>query len=785
MKNKILVLGLITCLIFLSTFCVNISSFTCKERRSYALEGKGTELDPLLLRNMADVTELRNSRNFEQGREQYNYAGKWIRLMFNMNGGLGISYNGNFDGNGYTFYNVTSAVFVNVSGTIKNVKVDGVDIQSSGTGVIAGTSNGAAFINCHVKNGVMVGGTSSVGGIWGSGSGQAYDCSVVDLHISGRNIVGGIAGSGGSSVFENCFFKGVITAVSGQAPVTRTRDSQGNITGYMWRTGPMNDNPNPSFCIGGLAGTGGGSAVFQDCRVDATINTASYIESTIGGLAGTTGRTTVNCIVKADINAEYYVKDFYEQYCYPFEDTNGDGFILVEDTIIGGVLHLKDVSPNMNSCDLNIGGFFGTTVDGSTGASYFSIKNSVLLNTVLNGSTDHEDANLKVSYIANRHRQHDGGGRPAETFPDIDNVILLNEATLSESSTIPEVPLYYHNPRFITYAIPITDNNQNLHDCFTMCDASQFESNTMEIFSDTLGFDFENTWLPPADDEIDPLPTPLIGAYGRRLFLKAKEIGIAKIAETEVIDGQVTLKYTSQSISRVNTAIDSALPLLGFINTPFEKFVVAAENVRNAISVMVLLTDSSREALDIIGDFEILKEEYVLSGYQEMAGIVVVAKEVLARGYTVREYDNILYELRTGWASVYTYNTDALHSLVYWYFEHEHMFTKDSFASFVPFLDSAVHFMDTTYLVTIERVEYEYNIIKRAADMYLEVISTVYTPDKDLPFAYIRWGAIGLFTFSSLFIIIKKFSLEMFKRKKIARIKYTSNHSKETDQPIK
>ncbi len=256
------------------------------------------------------------------------------------------AFSGVFDGNGHTLSNYTYTtdgnqmavgIFGAVTGTVKNLNVENIEISGETSTMAAGGVIGylmageASGIN--VKN-VKASGTNCTGGIIGGSMAAVSNCTAEDSEVvvlgdndftdgivqcdvaeCGGLIVGGsFAGS-----LDNCTAKGTVTA-EGNEPV-----GLGGIAGCIQcspsitgNTADVVINANNGHAVGGLCGYAGmgddGDGVVDapcritDCDITAEINTNGATH--VGGLVGTglyfygmEDRFTVeNCKVSGSIN---------------------------------------------------------------------------------------------------------------------------------------------------------------------------------------------------------------------------------------------------------------------------------------------------------------------------------------------------------------------------------------------------------------------------------------------------------------------------------------------------
>ena len=139
------------------------------------------------------------------------------------------TFTGTLDGQLHTIYNLSAPLFSTLTGTVKNVILDDVNINGTGNiGAIASTANGAARIyNCGILAG-SVGGTAYTGGLVGllDGTARVINCYSYATITSGSD-VGGIVGynngttnaSSINTMVMNCMFYGDITGGTTVSPV--------------------------------------------------------------------------------------------------------------------------------------------------------------------------------------------------------------------------------------------------------------------------------------------------------------------------------------------------------------------------------------------------------------------------------------------------------------------------------------------------------------------------------------------------------------------------------------
>lgn len=274
------------------------------------MTGTGTEDDPYIIKNAAQLDNVRNLIVASQ--VVYFKLGKDIDLS-SIASWTPIStanalYPVNFDGQGYTIRNLTIKNNVNypslfglVTGTVKNINFDNCNISvSSGShaAVLAGWvgNNGHTLgdqyienihaTNCNVSNG----GTGVAAGLFGNiGWATVKNCSYKGTVTGGTGkaagIVGQVYGAPANSI-ENCSFEGTIT--------TDGRYMAGII-------GQSSPKSGTTECLGLIKG----------CTVKGTLS--STVDLAGGIVAWIASGTVEDCVVEADITV---VKNTGNNYAY-------------------------------------------------------------------------------------------------------------------------------------------------------------------------------------------------------------------------------------------------------------------------------------------------------------------------------------------------------------------------------------------------------------------------------------------------------------------------------------
>ncbi len=211
-------------------------------------------------------------------------------------GDFDTPFTGLFEGNNHTITKLTinnpginyQGLFANVSGTIKNVTLTGINV--SGYYVVGGLAgyNQGSISGCSVSG--TVSGASRTGGLVGNNmSGSITNCNS-SVTVTSSGYTGGLAGYSDGSTVSNCSASGTVTG---------TNDYTGGLIGY--NTGGSIINCSSSVTIQGIAVVGGliganvsGGAV-TECHASGTSINGTYdIGGLIGYNSGTVAGTSSN-----------------------------------------------------------------------------------------------------------------------------------------------------------------------------------------------------------------------------------------------------------------------------------------------------------------------------------------------------------------------------------------------------------------------------------------------------------------------------------------------------------
>lgn len=250
---------------------------------STGLQGAGTEEDPFLVTNGADLAYIAKVVN-EAAAQMPNFSGKYFKLTqsIDLDGHelcIGAypgwaarkGFYGFFDGNHCTIRGIkaSGSLFGTVeTGWVKNLSAYGTVSGSSTVGGIVGyVANGGVLEN--LTSYVTVSGADTLGGIVGNAENQASTVTgcVNYGDVTGTSwIVAGIAGSGGN-IITNCTNYGTVTSTA-------------------------ND------CVGGIAGSTKNTGAITNCYNYGRVNARGKA----GGIVGQTNKPVSGCVNYGEVN---------------------------------------------------------------------------------------------------------------------------------------------------------------------------------------------------------------------------------------------------------------------------------------------------------------------------------------------------------------------------------------------------------------------------------------------------------------------------------------------------
>ena len=210
---------------------------------------------------------------------------------------IGIDYNhqytGTFDGGGKTITGLTvtgsdqyAGLFgrIGEDGTVKNVKLEGVQITSDNSsgyvGGVAGWSYGT-IENCSVSGSVS--GTVFAGGVVGYQAGGSITGCSSSATVKGVTIAGGIAGDASGASLTGCYATGSVSVANNTENVALAGGIAGDASGgtltACYATGSVSGSGSGTIYVGGVTGS----------NTEGTLTACYHANGTVSGPDGTTG----------------------------------------------------------------------------------------------------------------------------------------------------------------------------------------------------------------------------------------------------------------------------------------------------------------------------------------------------------------------------------------------------------------------------------------------------------------------------------------------------------------
>ena len=336
--------------------------------------GDGTKENPYIIASAAELAYLKDSTTADNS----YYAGVYFQLGCSIDladvlwSGIGgnsgeKAFAGDFNGAGYTIYNLnskTQGVFRRATGNISNLTVVGnVNSSTQYTALIVGLSY-TTINNCHAY-GTVTSTNNSVGLIVGCFSGD---------NTSGENL-------------NNCSAYGSVTGTYRVGGIVGYNWKQTNVIGnvtncynYSTVTGTAFVNKeDTSFAgAGGIAGLCGSGSTFENCKNYGNIIATEECGSAgLGGIVGTMYASIVtSCYNYGIVSGTSVVGGIvgYEITDGQIKESNNYGSVIATGDYAGGIAGYADSS--ITNCD-NHGTVTGVNrVGGIAGLSNASIINS-------------------------------------------------------------------------------------------------------------------------------------------------------------------------------------------------------------------------------------------------------------------------------------------------------------------------------------------------------------------------------------------------------------------------
>ncbi len=268
--------------------------------------GSGSVVDPYIIKTGGQLLLMK-----EYGREYFKLDND---INLNNNNWLPIEFGGYLNGNGHTIYNLkitrnveNQGLFSELSGTVENLRINGVDIQASqnsNIGALAGSARDAATVkNCEVFVNTILG-MENVGGLIGYyyGDLNVNNCIVNGTDkstIKGVSKIGGIIGN-----VDNYYYYDTWESKENHAIINIEGESCiGGCYGYIENNIKLynhsfNGNIKGANTIGGICGCIEGTVSHIACKANVNIeayNSKSGVGGIIGDLATFADYNTIIC----------------------------------------------------------------------------------------------------------------------------------------------------------------------------------------------------------------------------------------------------------------------------------------------------------------------------------------------------------------------------------------------------------------------------------------------------------------------------------------------------------
>ncbi len=281
---------LLLCMCMLIT-CLAGISFTA----SAEMQGDGTENEPYIITTQKEFEEMTGTNHYKLADNVEFIAPVAIK-----------EFKGVFDGNGKTIKltNASNGLIASLSGTVKNLTVDGAVTLSAGkTGVIANLNFGT-ITNCKTTDTFVLNANGGQNGVF---AGQNYSGTISycinygAVNASATNI-GGITGHNYQGTVTHCGNHGNLVSTASSSNIAgivgryepSAADADGNVKGLIEACYNIGTITGVSV-VGGIVGvTVSNTATIKDCFNNGSITASSTVA---GGIIGNTSSAAVilNC----------------------------------------------------------------------------------------------------------------------------------------------------------------------------------------------------------------------------------------------------------------------------------------------------------------------------------------------------------------------------------------------------------------------------------------------------------------------------------------------------------
>ncbi len=219
--------GTVLLCLMIFIFLISFSSVSAQEITPSFGGGMGTEMDPYLVETAKHLINIRSKPNsYYKQTQNIDLSGFNIKNYIKDTDKEGwitifpvLSFNGIYDGNGYSIKNLTiqnkemngASLFgtIGSNSVLKNITLENVNISArNSVGALAGVNDSGQIINCHVEGSLE--GIDFVGGLVGGErfSGYINKCSAL-IKVKGESKVGGLIGESNNEISQ-CWVKGEI-----------------------------------------------------------------------------------------------------------------------------------------------------------------------------------------------------------------------------------------------------------------------------------------------------------------------------------------------------------------------------------------------------------------------------------------------------------------------------------------------------------------------------------------------------------------------------------------------
>ena len=340
---------------------------------SSSLKGSGTEEDPFLIENGADLAYIRDVVNNAPATTP-NFSGKYFKLTqsidldgydFYIGDYPGWStrkgFHGILDGNHCTIRGLDSSksLFGTIeTGSLKNLSVYGqVNGLTTIGGIVGYAAYGATLEN--LTNYATVNGENTLGGVVGNAENQGS--TVINCvnygNVTGSSwIIGGVAGSGGDTIV-NCVNFGNVTSTANDV-------------------------------VGGIAGSTKASGSITNCYNYGTINARGKT----GGIVGQSIKPVKDCVNYGDVNGVWAlggIVGYVKEGTVSVINCINNGNVIGSSTGNGGILGLSEAASKVTVENCVNNGSVGATwgAGGIVGDTY-GVVTGCVNNGTLNAKGD-------------------------------------------------------------------------------------------------------------------------------------------------------------------------------------------------------------------------------------------------------------------------------------------------------------------------------------------------------------------------------------------------------------